>query len=168
MGKKIPNEAQDPRLLAPCGLYCGVCGVYIATRDHNDKFKAILGQLYGSKPEKTECKGCMQADPAELIYEFCTTCPIRDCIKKKGFYSCHQCTEFPCKYQKNFGFPVGKKVMARAIPEWRACCAKLGHEKGNIAFAQAQLDRYKCPKCGTPLFRGAHQCRNCKNPVDVD
>ena len=50
--------------MAPCGLYCGTCGVYIATRDDNSKFKAILGNLYGTKPEETECLGCMQTDPA--------------------------------------------------------------------------------------------------------
>jgi hypothetical protein len=83
------NEIADDRLLAPCGLYCGVCGVYIATRDHNEKFRAILGKLYGSKPEMTECKGCMQGDPPELLYGFCSTCPIRDCVKGEGFYSCH-------------------------------------------------------------------------------
>ncbi len=71
-----PKEIADERLLAPCGFYCGACGVYIATRDHSEKFKAILGKLYGSKPEKTTCKGCIQRDPPELLYGFCTTCPI--------------------------------------------------------------------------------------------
>ena len=28
--------------LAPCGLYCGVCGVYYATRDNNAKFMEKL------------------------------------------------------------------------------------------------------------------------------
>ncbi|HMA86582.1 MAG TPA: DUF3795 domain-containing protein [Desulfosalsimonadaceae bacterium] len=27
--------------MAPCGLYCGACAVYIATRDNNEKFKAV-------------------------------------------------------------------------------------------------------------------------------
>jgi hypothetical protein len=162
------KEATDERLLAPCGLYCGVCGVYIATRDHNEKFKAILGKLYGSKPEVTECKGCMQGEPPELLYGFCSTCPIRDCIKGKGFYSCHQCCDFPCKYMDNFPMPVGRKVMRRAIPEWRAFCAKAGVEAGNRAFAEAQFKRYRCPKCGYELFRGAKRCRSCGSPVDVD
>ena len=29
----------NPNFLAPCGLYCGVCGVYYATKDKNEKFK---------------------------------------------------------------------------------------------------------------------------------
>ena len=28
----------NPNFLAPCGLYCGVCGVYYATRDQNRGF----------------------------------------------------------------------------------------------------------------------------------
>ena len=31
----------NSNLLAPCGLYCGVCGVYYATRDKNNKFMAV-------------------------------------------------------------------------------------------------------------------------------
>nr|MDO8110979.1 DUF3795 domain-containing protein [Candidatus Sigynarchaeota archaeon] len=138
------------------------------TRDHNEKFKAILGELYGSKPEATECRGCMQPDPPELLYGFCTGCSIRKCVKDRGFYSCHQCGEAPCKYVKNFPFPVGKKVMRRAIPEWRAACKKLGADKGDVAFAKTQFDRYRCPSCGQPLFRGAKRCKACKAPVDVD
>jgi hypothetical protein len=165
LDKTTSKEIENPDLLAPCGLYCGVCGVYIATRDNNPKFKVILSQLYGSTPEKTECKGCMQS---ELLFEYCSTCPIRDCVKKKEFYSCYQCQDFPCKFQKRFAFPVGRKVMLRAIPEWRECCSKYGREKGNIEFAQSQINRYKCPTCGAPLFRGAKRCRECKSPTEVD
>ncbi len=39
------KELKDNNLMAPCGLYCGTCGVYIATRDKNEKFKSIMGNL---------------------------------------------------------------------------------------------------------------------------
>jgi len=35
-------------LVAPCGLYCGVCGVYYATRDNNRKFLEKLVNVYKS------------------------------------------------------------------------------------------------------------------------
>ena len=35
----------DERLLAPCGLYCGVCGVMFATRDGNEKFREKTGRV---------------------------------------------------------------------------------------------------------------------------
>lgn len=36
----------NPDLVAPCGLYCGVCAIYIAHRDNNKKFKERLVNLY--------------------------------------------------------------------------------------------------------------------------
>jgi hypothetical protein len=29
----------NPDFISPCGLYCGVCAIYIAHRDNNHKFK---------------------------------------------------------------------------------------------------------------------------------
>jgi len=36
----------NPDFIAPCGLYCGVCAIYIAHRDNNQKFKQSLVRLY--------------------------------------------------------------------------------------------------------------------------
>ena len=159
------EEITNRELMAPCGLYCGTCGVYIATRDNNEKFKAVLGNLYGTKPEETECFGCMQPDPPRRLYAFCKGCDIRECVRAKGYYSCHQCDDWPCGKITGFGLATGVRVMMRAIPLWRECVAKHGHEKGSIEWARAECRRYHCPSCGQPLFRGAQKCRTCKAPV---
>ncbi len=159
------EEIRNRNLMAPCGLYCGACGVYIATRDGNEKFKATMGNLYGTAPEETECLGCMQSDPPEKIYGYCKSCQIRDCVKAKGYYSCHQCREWPCSLIENFNLATGLRVMKRTIPIWRNCVAGQGDEKGSIEWARSELERYHCPSCGKPLFRGAQRCRNCKTPV---
>ena len=39
-------------LAAPCGLYCGVCAVYIADRDNNVKFKERLTTVYNVPVEE--------------------------------------------------------------------------------------------------------------------
>ncbi len=36
------KEIGNKDLMAPCGLYCGTCGVYIATRDSNEKFRTLI------------------------------------------------------------------------------------------------------------------------------
>ena len=36
----------NEKILSPCGLYCGVCGVYYATRDNNPKFLEKLLNFY--------------------------------------------------------------------------------------------------------------------------
>ncbi|MCF8083784.1 MAG: DUF3795 domain-containing protein [Deltaproteobacteria bacterium] len=158
-------EFANKDLMAPCGLYCGTCGVYIATRDNNEKFKAVMGNLYGTPPEETECLGCMQADSSDRLYAYCKTCDIRDCVNSKGYYSCHQCEGWPCSLIENFPFATGVRVMKRAIPLWREKVAQYGDEKGSIEWARAECERYHCPSCGQPLFRGAQRCRACKEPV---
>lgn len=159
------EEFKNKDLMAPCGLYCGVCGVYIATRDQNEKLRAAMGNLYGTKPEETECLGCMQADPPKKLYGYCKECKIRSCVKSKGYYSCHQCEQWPCEFIENFGFATGKRVMKRAIPLWRAQVAERGDEKGSIEWARSECGRYHCLSCGQPLLRGAQRCRSCKKSV---
>ena len=159
------EEYENKELMAPCGLYCGVCAVYIATRDRNEKFKAIMGKLYGTKPEDTECLGCMQSDPPKKLYAFCKSCKIRDCVKSKHFYACHQCDEWPCRLTEDFPITTGRSVIKRTIPVWREKVAGAGDEKGSVEWARSECERYHCPSCGKPLFRGAQRCRACKKEV---
>ncbi len=159
------EEIKNKDLMAPCGLYCGACGVYIATRDKNEKFKTIMANLYGTNPEETECLGCMQPDSSKKLYEPCKLCSLRDCIKSKGYYSCHQCDEWPCSLVENFTVTTGKRVIKRTIPIWREKVAKYGDEKGSIEWARSECKRYHCSSCGKPIFRGAQRCRACKKEV---
>jgi hypothetical protein len=168
MGGWSEEEIKNKNLMAPCGLYCGACGVYIATRNKNQKFKEVMGNLYGTKPEETECLGCMQPDPPEKLYGYCRMCTIRDCVKAKGFYSCHQCPDWPCDMIKNFGLATGKRVMMQTIPVWREKVDELGDENGSVEWARSVCERYHCPSCGNPLFRGAQRCRMCKALVAED
>ncbi len=157
-------------LLAPCGLYCGVCAIHIADRDNNDKFKERLVNLYkggvagkGTLPnsenltiDDIKCGGCLSND----LFMHCKQCEIRDCVREKGYTGCHECDEFPCEYIDNFSMKVGKKVMLRAIPYWR----EVGTEKWIID----EEARYFCPECGNKVFRGVVKCNQCKVALDLD
>ena len=147
-------------LLAPCGLYCGVCSIYIAHRDNNIKFKERLLPVYKMFVKNINdiaCTGCLSDG---VVFPVCQKCAIKSCCKEKEIEGCHQCNEFPCKYIENFPIPVGKKVILRTIPTWR----ELGTEK----FVEEEEKRYHCPECGNPLFRGAKRCNICKIPVNID
>ncbi len=99
----------NPDLIAPCGLYCGVCAIYIAHRDNNLKFKERLVNLYkGAIPDKgtlpnseklsikdIQCRGCLSDEQ----FRHCRQCEIRACTIEKGYTGCHQCDEFPCQYE---------------------------------------------------------------------
>ncbi len=147
-------------LMAPCGLYCGVCAVYIAHRDENLKFKKALLPIYKAFAKTVDdiaCTGCLSDG---VVFPVCRHCPIKECALEKGLDGCHQCDEWPCKYIENFPLAVGKKVIHRTIPVWR----KLGDEE----FVRQEEERYHCPECGNTLFRGAKRCNQCKTPVNID
>jgi hypothetical protein len=160
----------NPDFVAPCGLYCGVCAIYMAHRDNNRKFKERLLNLYqggvsgkGALPnsedltiDDIQCGGCL----SEERFMHCQQCPIRDCTKEKGYTGCHQCDEFPCRHIEEFPMTVGKKVILRAIPHWR--------EVGTERWIQDEEARYTCPDCGNKVFRGARKCNKCKSRLDLD
>jgi len=147
-------------LLAPCGLWCGVCSIYIAHRDNNIKFKEKLMPVYRAFAKNIDdiaCTGCFSDG---IVFSVCRKCPIKNCCKEKNIEGCYQCGDFPCKYTDNFPIPVGKKVILRAIPYWR--------EHGAEKFVEEERKRYHCPNCENQLFRGAKRCNNCNVDVNVD
>jgi hypothetical protein len=153
-----------PDFIAPCGMYCGVCAVMYATRDDNLRFKERLVGVYKGKLPGSEhlsvddirCRGCLSEEP----FLYCNACAIKNCTKNKGYTGCHECDAFPCEWIDGFPIQVGKKVILRAIPHWRA----VGTEK----FVQDEEARYVCPGCGHKLFRGVKRCNRCGLEVDLD
>ena len=143
-------------LLAPCGLYCGVCAIMMAHRDNNQKLKERLAPLYGVSPQGIRCQGCLSSE----VFAYCTTCPIKSCTFQRGYEGCHQCDEFPCQHIENFPVAVGKKVILRAIPYRR--------EGGTEKWIQDEEARYTCPECGNKVFRGVAKCNQCKVKLDLD
>ena len=161
---------QNPDFISPCGLYCGVCAIYIAHCDKNQKFKERLVNLYKGKvagkgtlpnanifsTKDIHCKGCLSED----LFMHCTQCEIRDCTKEKGYTGCHQCDEFPCRFIENFPMTIGKKVILRSVPYRR--------EFGTKKWIQDEEARYYCPECGNKVFRGVTKCNQCKIKLDLD
>jgi len=145
-----------PELLAPCGLYCGLCGVYVAGRDNNQKLKEKLAGAYGVAPEQVDCEGCL----SDKKFVYCQVCNIRTCVMGKKYEGCHQCNEFPCKFIEDFPVPEGKKNILRSIPARRA----LGTEK----WVEGEENRFKCSHCGFQMFRGPRRCASCKELLETN
>jgi predicted RNA-binding Zn-ribbon protein involved in translation (DUF1610 family) len=155
---------------SPCGLYCGVCAIYIAHRDSNQKLKEGLVRLYQGgtagkgllpnsenlRTEDVRCNGCLSNDR----FMHCQQCEIRNCAQEKGYSGCHECNDFPCQHIENFPMTVGKKVILRSVPYRR----KFGTEK----WIQDEEARYFCPECGNKVFRGVIKCNQCRAELDLD
>lgn len=160
----------NPNFASPCGLYCGVCAIYIAARENNTKLKERLVNLYkggtpgkGTLPnsenlsiEDIHCGGCLSND----LFMHCEQCEIRECNRERGYAGCHECGEFPCEHIDHFSMAIGKKVIMRCVPYRR----KFGDEK----WVRDEEVRYKCPECGNKVFRGVMTCNQCKTQLDLD
>ena len=84
----------NPHFASPCGLYCGVCAIHIAHRDHNEKLKERLVHLYkggvdgkGTLPncenlstEDIHCEGCLSDDP----FMHCRQCGDKGLYREEG------------------------------------------------------------------------------------
>lgn len=175
--RTYPNRIGDKQdmtvnreLISPCSLYCGVCAIYIASRDNNIKLKERLVNLYkGGTPGKgtlpnsetlsiddIHCGGCLSED----LFMHCQQCEIRACTREKGYSGCHECNEFPCRHIDNFPMSVGRRVILRSVPYRR----QYGTEK----WVKDEEARYICPECGHKVFRGVMKCNRCKTPLDLD
>ncbi|MFX0155459.1 MAG: DUF3795 domain-containing protein [Candidatus Hodarchaeota archaeon] len=148
-------------LLSPCGLYCGVCRIYKAHKDNDLEFKKEIlhtHEEFGAKNvDDIACTGCLSDG---VIFYFCQTCPIKECIMNKKIEGCYLCNDFPCKMIINWPDPLDKKVMLRTVPTWR--------EFGTEKWIQMEEKRYRCPNCGELLFHGAKKCKRCNFKVDLD
>ena len=79
------------RLVAPCGIDCGNCALYLSRHD-----SAIMGRLLarGIPKEKLPCDGCRDVKgDCPVIAENCET---YTCVAQKQVDFCYECTDFPC------------------------------------------------------------------------
>ncbi len=159
------NITQDKEsLVAVCGLYCGACPMYLATQSKDEeKQKALLKQFSGSpiklKMEDILCDGCIGNG---RVASFCRNCAMRTCPDdKQGVTRCSDCRDFPCSRITEFnndGMPHHGEVLnnLRKIKE-------MGIQK----WAKYDEERWKCPKCKSPIAWYDSKCPQCGEPRSV-
>lgn len=85
------NLTQQQALVAPCGIHCGLCELYLA-RD-NPQVKAFLISR-GIPESKIPCDGCRANQGHCPVHP--GECATYACIQSKGHSFCHECDDFPC------------------------------------------------------------------------
>ena len=142
-------------LVAPCGIYCGICPIYIADKGNHIHLKEVLAAEFKIAVNEIKCDGCLSDNP----FVNCSTCAVRDCIIAKRIEGCYKCDDFPCSIIEEMPDAIGKQVILRSVPLLR----KLGIER----FIEEETKHYQCPYCGHQLFMGVKRCRNCNNAVNL-
>jgi len=142
------DAANNEKLVAPCGLYCGACSGYLTTNG--------LRPGSGSSKPAMECDGCLGGG---RTIGHVSNCAIRKCATAKSkTQRCSDCPEFPCDIITDFnndGITHHGEVLEN-LRQLRAMGIK--------DWTKHEMDRWRCSKCPTTLAWYDAECPNCKAP----
>ena len=123
------------KLIAPCGMNCGVCMAYLR--------------------EKNKCPGCHAPDTDKNIS--CVRCKIKNCEVFKGGKAkfCFECINFPCDRLKHLDKRYRTKYNMSMLENLENI--KLS---GINKFVKNENIRWICSKCGGTIcvHRGCIIC----------
>jgi hypothetical protein len=88
-------------ILTRCGYRCDLCLAYKENVEKDDRRNLLSDgwqKYFGFRiePEDIVCDGCLNDDCIKNRL-LDTGCPIRPCVKEKGYENCSQCDEFMCE-----------------------------------------------------------------------
>jgi len=147
----------DTDLVAICGLYCGTCPSYLATRKGDTAQLRLWAASMSLTEEDVQCGGCLSSHVAKP----CRECVhgFRACAAAHSVTWCFECEEFPC--DRLFRFRDAHVV--DGVSHHASVIEDLSfmRENGVQAWLDRQEERSKCPECGTAHYWFARFCSNC-------
>ena len=142
--KLIDND----KLIAPCGMNCGICMVYLR--------------------ERNKCKGCRASDVGKPVTR--TECKIKTCEKraserktceKEEFEFCFECSEFPCKRLNQLDNRYRRKYRMSMIENLIAI-----RDGGISGFLASEAERWRCRNCGEVINVHKGGCSVCGSELE--
>ena len=124
------------KLIAPCGINCGVCMAYLR--------------------EKNKCPACRGADinkPVTRVKCKIKTCETFQNVKAKY---CFECGKFPCAKLKHLDKRYRTKYSMSMIENLENI-----NRSGIRRFVRNEKARWACPKCGGTICVHRGYCIDC-------
>jgi hypothetical protein len=90
--------------IAPCGLDCALCDMYLATQANSDEMRQTIADKwsklfhYPFKKEDINCDSCLGGGKLGIYCH--SMCEIRPCAISKGLTNCEQCSDYECDMLK--------------------------------------------------------------------
>ena len=128
-----PTTQADTELLAPCGLYCQLCSRHLG---------------------KNPCPGCRARLSEPDTYR--RKCVMRACAAERGFFTCAECADRPCKRMKAFA----KRYREGYGVDLDADAASM-NLLGTEEFLRRLLFAHTCPDCGHLIDLHFGRCSGC-------
>ena len=157
-GAKKTIERDGEKLVAPCGLYCGACPMYLATQEQSQERLNTFVQQFSTrkiqlKLEDVLCDGCIGGG---RIAAFCQKCALRSCAAgKSNVTRCSDCPDFPCSKITNFNND-GMQHHSEVLENLRHI-----KEMGISSWTQYEEERWRCPQCKEKLAWYDKACPKC-------
>lgn len=145
------DNVLNKNLVSVCGLYCGSCGIYLATHENDTQkileYAVVLNQSY----DATLCEGCRGAKKSAHCLKICS---FIDCSKGKKISHCGECEKFPCAKLIEFQSKMPHRIeIIKSLTELK--------EVGNEKWLIKMCDRFSCSNCQTVNSGYSTSCRNC-------
>ena len=134
-----PPERIDIDMLAPCGLFCMLCYRHLG---------------------KNPCPGCRARLCEPDTYR--RKCVMRACALERGYFSCADCAERPCKRVKAFG----KRYREGYGVDLDRDALRL-REIGAEASLREQVKAHTCADCGHLIDLHFGVCSGCKKQYPI-
>lgn len=145
-GKKSSGASPLLTPIAYCGLFCGGCG---GLQDTVKAGKTTDG-----------CLGCK----SNVLGGHCAKCKVRACAMERKVVNCGVCDDYPCEkiaeYHNDEKEGTYMAIARKNSEDFRYFGGEI-HEE----WAERQLKRWSCPKCGTPFHFRSDSCPKCSGKV---
>jgi hypothetical protein len=144
------------KLDAYCGLYCGGCTVFLATKNNTyDK----LAKEWNMEANDVICYGCK----SKKVAKFCQSCVLKNCAEKKKHVDfCIECTDFPCQPLEGF---KNDKQCPYHIEVYDNL--KTIKEHGLAHWLKDMEKRWSCSQCGKAHDWFTPECPDCGNKLNT-
>ncbi len=131
----------EEKLIAPCGMNCGICISYLAGT--NDLNKQGFNKSY--------CAGCLPRG------KNCTFMKKQCDLLGKGLVRfCYECGDFPCSRLKALDKRYHTKYHMSMIDN-----LKFIKEQGIKSFLEKEEAKWRCSRCGRSICCHNGLCLNC-------
>jgi hypothetical protein len=132
------TDAIPVTLIAPCGMNCAVCYVYLR--------------------KKKPCLGCRGQDEAKP--DHCRQCKIKDCASGQGVDFCFNCPTFPCPVIKRLDKSYRQRYQISLIEN-----ALRLETIGARQYLIEEKEKWTCPACGGAISLHDRVCSECGRKV---
>ena len=137
-----------------CGLYCGVCPIFMKTQDGRIEQLALELKMPVEDIACSECK-------SDQVAKWCRNdCSLKKCCREKGYSYCIECDDFLCqdliKFRDDPRYPYHTEVEVY-LDQIR--------KEGAESWLKSMKTRWSCQSCHTPHDWFQQICSCCGSAV---